>query len=162
MWRSSRGLPSGPVDAVMVGLDRGFSYDRLTVAVRSVLAGARLIGTNDDPTYPAADGLNPGGGSLLAAVSYASGATPEVAGKPYEACADLVRDRLGITGEDPDLVLVGDQPWTDGRMAKVLGARFALVLTGITTAEQAPLCDPRPDVVAADLATLVAEAFAGR
>lgn len=146
----------GSIDVVMVGLDRAFSYPRLTTAVRAVLNGARLIGTNDDPTYPASDGLNPGGGALLAAVAYASGATPEVAGKPYEATAVLVRSRLGISGDTAgELILVGDQPLTDGRMAKVLGARFALVLTGVTSSEQAPFADPRPDVVAPDLASLV-------
>jgi len=144
------------IDVVMVGLDRAFSYPRLTVAVRCVLGGSRLIGTNDDPTYPAADGLNPGGGALLAAVAFASGATPEVAGKPYEATAVLVRSRLAMSGDAAgELVLVGDQPLTDGRMAKVLGARFALVLTGVTSADQAPFADPKPDVVVSDLAALV-------
>ena len=146
----------GSIDVVMVGLDRAFSYLRLSVAVRCVLSGARLIGTNDDPTYPSEDGLKPGGGALLAAVAYASGATPEVAGKPYEPTAVLVRSRLAMSGDAAgDLVLVGDQPLTDGRMAKVLGARFALVLTGVTSADQAPFADPKPDVVASDLAALV-------
>ena len=146
----------GSIDVVMVGLDRAFSYPRLTVAVHCVFSGARLIGTNDDPTYPAADGLNPGGGALLAAVAYASGATPEVAGKPYEATAVLVRSRLAMSGDGAgELVLVGDQPLTDGRMAKVLGARFALVLSGVSSAAQAAFADPKRDVVASDLAALV-------
>src|SRR6476659_9944878 len=46
----------GPVDAVVVGFHREFDYDGLARASRKVRAGARLIGTNDDATYPTADG----------------------------------------------------------------------------------------------------------
>ena len=42
----------GPVDAVVVGFHTDFDYTRLRIAATAVLAGARLIGTNDDPTYP--------------------------------------------------------------------------------------------------------------
>lgn len=142
--------PGDGVDAVMVGWHRDFDFDRLTVATRAVLAGARLIGTNDDATYPTDQGLLPGGGALLAAVAYASGATPQVAGKPHAPVADLVRERLGGV---PDVV-VGDRPDTDGRLARLLGSRFALVLTGVTGEGDVPL-DPVPDVVAPSLAALV-------
>src|SRR3954469_2871675 len=80
----------GPVDAVVVGFHREFDYDGLARASSKVRAGARLIGPNDDATYPTADGPIPGGGSILAAVAFASGATPIVAGKPYAPMAALV------------------------------------------------------------------------
>jgi 4-nitrophenyl phosphatase len=140
-----------PYDAVLVGWDRGFDYAKLTAAMRAVRAGARLIGTNDDATYPMADGLLPGGGAILAAVAYASDATPVVAGKPNQPMADLVSARIG-----PIEVMVGDRPSTDGRMARRLGATFALVLSGVTTKEDLPV-DPAPDLVADDLAALVAQ-----
>ena len=72
---------------------------------------------------------------------------PEVAGKPYQAMADLVRARVGAHG-----VMVGDRADTDGRFALALGYRFALVLSGVTT--DLPVL-PEPDLVAADLAGLV-------
>ena len=62
-----------PFDAVVVGLHLDFSYARLDVASRAARAGARLIATNDDATYPGEHGLSPGAGSLLAAVVTASG-----------------------------------------------------------------------------------------
>jgi len=71
-----------------------------------------------------------------------------VAGKPYAPMADLVRARLGDDG-----VMVGDRPDTDGRFAQVLGYRFALVHSGVTLAHE--VVDPVPDLVAADLGTLV-------
>jgi 4-nitrophenyl phosphatase len=142
-------VDGGAADAVVVGYHREFDYDRLTVAMRAVRGGARLIGTNDDATYPTDEGLLPGNGSLLAAVATASGATPVVAGKPHEPMADLVRRRAGAHG-----VVVGDRPDTDGAFAVALGYRFALVLTGVTRREDLPV-QPPPDLVAADAAEAV-------
>ena len=143
------------VDAVLVGFHREFDYERLRVAAAAVRAGARLIGTNDDATYPTPEGPVPGGGAILAAVVAGSGVDPIVAGKPYQPMADLVRDRVGRDG-----VVVGDRPSTDGLFARVLGFRFALVLSGVTSEADLPV-DPAPDVVAADLAALVDATFAG-
>jgi HAD superfamily hydrolase (TIGR01450 family) len=141
-----------PVDAVLVGLTRDFGYDVLRRASTAVRRGARFIATNDDATYPTPDGPIPGAGSILAAVERASGQRAVVAGKPYQAMVDLLRERLG-----PEGVVVGDRPDTDGRLATAMGYRFALVLTGVTSeADVAQGVDPTPDEVADDLAALVA------
>ncbi|MDQ1403169.1 MAG: hypothetical protein QOG03_1485, partial [Actinomycetota bacterium] len=147
--RGVRTVRQGRVDAVVVGWHREFDYDRLTAAFRAVRSGARLIGTNDDPTYPTPSGPIPGGGSILAAVAYASGARAEVAGKPFAPVAELVRQRFGAID-----TVVGDRPSTDGLLARRLGARFALVLSGVTGRGDLPV-DPAPDVVADDLASLL-------
>jgi HAD superfamily hydrolase (TIGR01450 family) len=139
----------GPVDVVLVGLDRSLTYDRLDRAARAVRAGARFLATNTDATYPTADGLLPGGGAVVAAVEVAAGRRPVVAGKPCQPAADFVRGRLGPTG-----IMVGDRPGTDGVFAGVLGYRFGLVLTGVTTRSELPV-DPAPQVVAPDLEALV-------
>jgi HAD superfamily hydrolase (TIGR01450 family) len=152
--------PGIVVDHVVVGIDRRISYERLSVAVTAVLAGATLIGTNEDPTFPTAEGLRPGGGSLVAAVAYAAGVTPVIAGKPHRAIASTTLHRLGRE-RGAGLLVVGDQPLTDGRFAEALGARFALVLSGVTDAEAATRAVPVPDLVAADLAAVVATVSAG-
>jgi HAD superfamily hydrolase (TIGR01450 family) len=136
------------VDVVIVGLDRRVNFDRLAAACRAVDGGARLIGTNDDATYPTPDGHLPGGGSLLAAVAYATSVTPVVAGKPYQPAVDLVTARLG-----PVAVMVGDRPSTDGALARGLAARYALVRSGVTPAGES--VSPTPDYDASDLAALV-------
>ena len=152
--RGVRRVSEGEADAVVVGWFKEFDYDRLTTAFHAVSKGARLIGTNDDPTYPTPEGPIPGGGALLAAVSVAAGVEPEVAGKPHQPMADLVRSRLG---DDTDgVILVGDRPSTDGAMAQRLGVKFALVMTGVSDNEDIP-DDPPPDHVADDLPTLVDE-----
>jgi 4-nitrophenyl phosphatase len=142
-------VTGGDADVVVVGFHREFDYERLRAAARAVMRGARLLGTNDDATYPTPDGPIPGAGSLLAAVAYASGATPVVAGKPHPPMADLVRAVGGAEG-----TVVGDRPDTDGVLARQLGYRFALVLTGVTRPGDLPV-DPVPDVVAGSLAALV-------
>jgi glycerol 3-phosphatase-2 len=140
----------GDADAVVVGLHTDFDYDALRRAATAVRRGARLIGTNDDPTFPTPGGPIPGGGAILAAVAVASGVVPVVAGKPNGPMADLVRARLGEVG-----VVVGDRADTDGGLARRLGYRFALVLSGSTHPGDVEALDPPPDLVASDLASVV-------
>jgi 4-nitrophenyl phosphatase len=125
--RQARIVEGGPVDVVVVGFHRTFDYDELTRCAAAVRAGARLIGTNGDATYPTPDGEIPGGGAILAAIAVAAGVAPEVAGKPHEPMAALVRARVG----EAALVMVGDRLDTDGLFAERLGARFVHVLSGV-------------------------------
>ena len=152
--RGAEPVRDGAADAVIVGWHRDFDFDRLDAAYRAVAGGARLIGTNDDPTYPTPDGAVPGGGAILAAVATASGETPVVAGKPHQPMASLVAARVG--GEVGEGVMVGDRPSTDGLMAKRLRLPFALVLSGVTGEDDLPV-EPSPQVVAPDLDSLVGE-----
>ena len=140
---------SDSADAVVVGMDPGFNYDTLSRAMRAVRGGARLIGTNHDPSYPTERRLEPGGGSLLAAVATAAEAVPIMAGKPNQPIVDCVRRRIGDTG-----VVVGDRPDSDGLFAQALEYEFALVLSGVTGADDLPV-SPEPQYCAPDLAALV-------
>jgi 4-nitrophenyl phosphatase len=144
-------VTDGDADAVVVGFHRSFDYEELCRAATAVRRGARLIGTNDDATYPTPNGPIPGGGSILAAVATGAGVTPVVAGKPYEPMADLVRAELGADLDGA--VMVGDRPDTDGRFARTIGCRFGLVFSGVTRRSDLPV-NPTPDLVAEDLAGL--------
>ncbi|MGI9120133.1 MAG: HAD-IIA family hydrolase [Acidimicrobiales bacterium] len=139
-----------PVDTVVVGFHRHFDYEGLRAAHHAVWKGARLLGTNADATYPSADGPIPGAGSILAAVATAAGVEPEVAGKPFEAIIALVQAEVG----EGNHIVVGDRASTDGKLAAGLGARFALVMSGVTSPDDPP-SEPEPDLVADDLASLV-------
>ena len=148
--RGARAVRDGEAEVVMVGFDLGFDYQRLTAAYVAIRDGARFVATNDDRTYPTPLGLIPGGGAMVASIAYAAGVDPIVAGKPNEPMAALIRARLG-----PDGTMVGDRPDTDGRFARTLGYRWALVLSGVTRAVDLPV-EPAPELVADDLASLVA------
>jgi 4-nitrophenyl phosphatase len=121
-----------------------------------VREGARLVGTNEDPTFPTPDGLVPGAGALLAAVATAAEATPEVAGKPHRATADALA-AMAPVGELR--VMVGDRPATDGALAVQLGIPFALVYSGVTREGDPPAqglaAQAEPAVTAKDLLALV-------
>ncbi len=143
-------MAAGDFDAVVVGFHREFNYQVLTDALTAVRGGAVLIGSNDDPTYPTPNGPIPGGGSILAAIEKASGVTPTVTGKPYKPMALLVRDMCGDVLPE-EMVMIGDRSDTDGGFARTMGARFAMVLSGVM-----PTADgSEADIVAPDLAGVV-------
>jgi 4-nitrophenyl phosphatase len=144
-------VDQAPANAVVVGWTREFDYDRVATAAATVRSGARLIGTNEDATFPTPNGLIPGAGALLAAVATASGAHPEVAGKPHQPIVDAIAQRASDVS-----MAVGDRPSTDGALARMLGSPFGLVLSGVTPAD-GDFGTPPPDVVAEDLGALVSQ-----
>jgi 4-nitrophenyl phosphatase len=136
------------VGAVVVGLDLRFDYRRLSEAGAAIRMGAHFIATNDDTTYPMPEGLAPGGGAIVAAIAAASGVQPVIAGKPYEPTVHFLDRQVGEIG-----LVIGDRPSTDGALAVRLGARFALVGTGVTGADAGDATGA--DVVGKDLAEVV-------
>lgn len=139
-------------DLVVVGWDPGFTYDAMKRAAMAVRRGAKLIATNDDATFPAADGLWPGAGALLASIEAASGARAEVMGKPHAPMMDAAAARLA--GLD-NIAVLGDRPDTDLAGGAGRGWTTILVLSGVTSAEDVGDLDPQPDHVVASLADLV-------
>jgi len=139
-------------DFVIVASHRRFDFDELRTAVQAVMRGAELIGLNRDARIPMPDGPWPASGSVLAAVEAATERkAAQVMGKPEAPMYETVRDRLG-----PGRCLaVGDNLATDIAGARRAGMDAALVLTGVTTREQAGTADPRPTHVADSLGTLV-------
>jgi glycerol 3-phosphatase-2 len=142
-------VTGAPASAVVVGWTKTFDFDLLGQSMTVVRSGARLIGTNSDPTHPGPAGLSPGGGSILAAVATASEVEPVLAGKPEAPMAALV----GALAPDVSMV-VGDRPSTDGLFARRLGVRYGLVLSGVTPPGHGTLA-VTPDLEAADLAGIV-------
>jgi HAD superfamily hydrolase (TIGR01450 family) len=146
---------SAPADAVVVGWHRDFGFDSLAAGMRAILAGARFVATNDDPSYPAEDGVLPGCGAIVAFLATAAGQQPEVAGKPNPPMVTVVRERLGAALDGS--TFVGDRLSTDGAMARALGVRFVLVRTGVD--DQHNMSVVVPDEIADDLAAAVARAL---
>lgn len=140
---TDRGVEAG---AVVVGLDRALTYDRLKEATIAVRRGARFVATNHDPTFPTESGLWPGAGSIVAAVERAADVAPEIAGKPFAPMRRLVRERIG----SDRIWVIGDRIDTDLAMAAEERWAGVLVLTGVT--ETAPSGDPRVDRVVESIA----------
>lgn len=121
------------VQAVVVGLDRAFTFEKLQKAQSALLAGASFFGTNADRMLPHGTGYEPGAGSILAAIETASGVAPIVTGKPQP---DLVHMALEILDSDPATTLMlGDQIETDIMAGRAAGLRTILVRTGVPPRE---------------------------
>jgi glycerol 3-phosphatase-2 len=148
---------SGQPDAVVVGVDPGINYARLTVAADCVRAGAWFVATNRDPTFPTERRLLPGAGAVVAAIAVAGGREPHVAiGKPQPLLLEEAASTAGVQADEG--VMIGDGVVTDLAAARAVGARSILMLTGVTTraALDALPPDERPTAVAADAAELAA------
>jgi 4-nitrophenyl phosphatase len=137
-------------DAVIVGLDPEFDYARLAAGMSAVAAGAALVATNADARYPTPAGFLPGAGSIVAALAAATGATPEVIGKPEPAMFRAILETSGIS--PAETVVVGDNPASDVIGARRAGCAAILVLTGVADAASvaALAAEAVPHAVAAD------------
>ncbi len=120
-----------PVDYVVVGMDRNFTFQKLTCAQHAIMSGAKFIATNTDVTFPVENGVIPGGGSIVKAVETASGIKPVVIGKPETLGLRLMLEQLGNV--DPEEALfVGDRIETDLIAGKKLGCKTGIVTSGIS------------------------------
>jgi glycerol 3-phosphatase-2 len=135
--------------AVVQGFSPDMSYGLLSEGVLAIRAGARYVASNADRTFPTARGAELGNGSLVAAIAYATGVQPVVAGKPE---TPLHAEAVERTGAKRPLV-IGDRLDTDIEGAVNGGADSLLVLTGVTGPADVVLAPPhqRPSYLAADL-----------
>lgn len=143
------------VAAVVVGLDRNLTYEKLKNAALFIRAGAAFIGSNPDKTLPTPIGLVPGAGAILAALEAATGVKPVIAGKPHPEIYQIALERLASKPEET--LVVGDRLETDILGAQSCGCRTALVLSGVSTKDQAEQWQPQPDIIADNLSEIVFE-----
>jgi glycerol-1-phosphatase len=144
----------GPA-AVLMGYGPDVSWRDLAQASYAVGAGALFVATNTDMSIPTDEGIAPGNGTLVGAVSAATGRAPIVAGKPH---APLMRESVDRVGARSPLV-VGDRLDTDIEAGHVSGIPTLLVLTGVTDVPALLAAAPhrRPTYLAADLRGLLAD-----
>lgn len=139
--------------AVVQGYSPKVGWEQLAEAAYAVNRGAPWFASNTDLTIPTARGTAPGNGALVEVVRIATGATPQIAGKPLPP---MHRETVIRTGAERPLV-VGDRLDTDIEGAHAGGVDSLLVLTGVTTAAQLLAAPPehRPTYVDADLRGLL-------
>jgi 4-nitrophenyl phosphatase len=136
-------------DAVVIGLDKAFTYDKLAMANAAIRGGARFVATNSDATLPTEAGLIPGAGSIVAAIQTATGVTPIIVVKPEPLMLQMALAQMGV---DPqDAVMIGDRLDTDIIAGERAGMLTLLVLTGVSTREEIPYASTLPDLVFTDL-----------
>jgi HAD superfamily hydrolase (TIGR01450 family) len=136
--------------AVVMGYGPDVSWRELAEASYAVGRGAVLIATNLDLSIPTDRGIAPGNGTLVGAVTTATGVEPAVvAGKPFEP---LVRESVErVAARRP--LMVGDRLDTDIEAGHRSGIPTLMVLTGVHGVRDLLAAPPhrRPTYVAADL-----------
>ena len=156
-------LAAWGAEGVCVGLHRSATERELLLAATALRAGARFITPNRDASYPDPGELTPGTGAAVAALEVASGVQAEVVGKP---APDLISTAARDANMALDrVVMIGDSLETDIAAAGAAGVRSILMLTGVTSADDAERAaalggSARPTRIARDaeeLARILAE-----
>jgi NagD protein len=142
-------------DYVVLGETRTYSFERITQAIRLVAGGARFIATNPDPTGPTPQGPLPATGSVAALISRATGVDPYYVGKPNPL---MMRSALNaLDAHSETTAMVGDRMDTDVVSGLEAGLHTILVLTGVTTAQEAERFPFRASRVVDSVAVLADE-----
>ncbi len=155
----AKGFEALPVEradkaqAVVMGIDRQITFEKMAAATLLVRRGLPFYATNPDKTFPTPRGEIPGAGAWISVVVTATGIGPIYAGKPAPYLLELARERLDTSNEET--LVVGDRLETDIAGGQAAGMPVALVLSGVSTREQAEAWRPRVDVIVKDLGELV-------
>ncbi|HZU85950.1 MAG TPA: HAD-IIA family hydrolase [Anaerolineaceae bacterium] len=139
--------------AVIAGIDRQISFEKLRRATLLIRRGAPFYGTNPDRTFPTPEGLILGAGAILAALETATDISPIIAGKPEKFMMEVCLSLMGTVAQET--LVVGDRLETDILSGQNCACRTALVLSGVTSLAQAQAWRPQPDLIVANLQTML-------
>lgn len=139
-------------DYVVLGETHDYSFDRITTAIRLIMAGARFIATNPDVSGPGEEGIVPATGAVAALIQSVTGTAPYFIGKPNPLMIRTALRRLGEHSENA--IMVGDRMDTDILIGIESGLETVLVLTGVTTREMLARFPYRPARVVDSVADL--------
>lgn len=137
---------------VLHGHNPRTGWAELSEAALAITQGALYIASNLDSTLPNERGLMVGNGSMVAAVTHATGVVPLAAGKPEPTLFSMAVARCGAQAP----LAVGDRLNTDIRGGNAAGIPTLHVLTGVSREMDLVRAIPeeRPTFIGADLAAL--------
>ena len=139
--------------AVVAGVDRQITFDKLKRATLLIRQGVPFYGTNPDKTFPTPEGLIPGAGAILASLVAATDVEPIIAGKPSPTLYEFALDKLGTLPSET--LAVGDRIETDIIGGQRAGLKTALVLSGVTTRVEGEAWQPKIDLILPELGDLL-------
>ena len=114
------------MDAVVIGMDPNYDYQRMTEALNAVLCCKILIACNRDRVFPCSKGACPGCGAMVSSIEHCSGRKADVTiGKPERHMFDLVMNMLDA--DAGELLVVGDTYDSDILMAERCGAPYYFI-----------------------------------
>ena len=146
-------------DYVVLGETRTYSFERITKAVRLIAGGARFIATNPDPTGPSTSGPLPATGAVAALITKATRVEPYFVGKPNPL---MIRSALNtLEAHSETTAMIGDRMDTDVVAGLEAGLHTILVLSGVSTTDDADRYPYRPSRIVPSVAEL-ADELSGR
>ena len=132
-------------DYEIIGEGNTYNYENILKAVKLVMRGAKLIGTNSDLTGPAEDGIIPACRAMISPIEMATGQKAYFVGKPNPL---MMRTGLRILGvHSEDAVMIGDRMDTDIVAGIETGLDTVLVLSGVTDHNEIKKFPYRPRLV---------------
>jgi len=138
-------LVNSDPDFVVLGEGRNFTLEMVQRAVDMILAGAKFVITNRDPSPKKKGWDNLGIAATSAMIEEATGIKAFVVGKPGPVMMRAARKELGL--ETADTTIIGDTMDTDIRGGVQMGYKTILVLSGITKKENLIRYAYKPDLV---------------
>jgi NagD protein len=119
------------IDAVFVGHPKDVDFERLELAARAVISGARLLTGSYVAAYAGANGpILSRGAMVTAAIAKASGRRPTIVGKPSRAAVNAIETHLGMPAAE--IAVIGDDLLLDVALGHLGGSQTVLVRTGIS------------------------------
>jgi NagD protein len=153
LYQAGYTLTDNDPDYVVLGETRTYSFERITQAIRLISGGARFIATNPDPTGPSPSGPLPATGSVAALITRATGVEPYFVGKPNPL---MMRSALNaLNAHSETTAMIGDRMDTDIVAGLEAGLETILVLSGVTTREEAERFPYRPSRIVDSVADLI-------
>ncbi len=132
-------------DYVVLGETRSLNYEKIQLAVKLVLNGAKLIGTNPDITGPIEGGIAPATAALISPIEMATGKKAYFIGKPNPLIMRHALKTLNCHREDA--CIIGDRMDTDIVAGIETELDTVLVLSGVTSKEEIMNFPYRPKFV---------------
>ena len=142
-------LTADQPQAVVLGFDLTLTYEKLSLLCTLVRKGVPFIATHPDLNCPTPQGPIPDCGSIIAAVTAATGIKPKVIGKPHPEMVEAFCQQYKLKPEN--LAMIGDRLYTDIAMGNAAGILSILVLSGEAGLEDLKESKFKPDIVAEDL-----------
>ncbi len=130
---------------VVLGEGRNFTLEMVQKAVDMILAGAKFITTNRDPSPKQKGWNNLGIAATTAMIEEAAGVEAFVIGKPSPVMMRSARKALGL--ETAETTVIGDTMGTDIQGGVQMGYKTILVLSGITKPEEFKKYAFKPDLI---------------
>jgi 5'-nucleotidase len=132
-------------DFVVLGEGRNFTLEMVQRAIDMILAGARFITTNRDPSPKKKGWNNLGIAATTAMIEEATGRKAFVVGKPGPVMMRGARKALGL--ETAETTVIGDTMDTDIQGGVQMGYKTILVLTGVARREELGWFAFKPDLI---------------